>query len=982
MNGRTRKLGRSIRIGATILMFAVLCSDATAQLARLEKSDWQAQWIWRPGEQYGNAWIAFRKTFDLPGDPAEAMANIAVDSKYWLWVNGELVVREGGLKRGPTPTDTYYDTVELAPYLQSGSNTIAILVWYWGRSGFSHVDSGKGGLLFEANADGTLIKSDETWISRRHPAFGWTDAPVPNGRLPEYNVMYDGRRDMTGWMNPSFDAGSWEPAVVQANPPGGPWHRLFQRPIPQWRDSDLLPYLNQPDLPFDANGDTLAFDLPYNAHMTPYFRIEAPEGLTVDMRTDHYTTTSIDGVTKIYSVRTEYITEEGVQEFETPAWMSGEAVHYHFPAGVRVLDVKYRETSYDSEFEGWFTSSDDLLDRLWIKARRTVAVSMRDYFMETADRERKQATGDGSLAILSALYSFDERVQPLIRKFWSEFEAWRTNNGVFLSGVPGNWDIELSQQNLFAFGDLGLWNYYLHTGDIETVRSLYPAIKSYLLLWNMDSSGLVMRRETGWNWYDWGVNIDEPLIENAWYYLALRGAAKIAQLVGRNEDLPEWNRRMDSLKEAYNRVLWDGHRYHTEGQYGEPDDRGNALAVLADFPTPAMRGHLNRLLRSEYHASPYMENFVDAALFHLGDADAAIQRMKDRYCQMVESDYSTLWEFWDPRVASKSHQFGTGTLRTLSYYVGGIQPTEAGFRRMRIAPMIGSLDWVDAGVPTKEGIVSVRVETNRRPPQGVPALAMRVTIPEGSTAIVGVPLVSGVLSHIEVAGRIVWQDDRGVVVVDGVRPIDMTLTHVNFEVRAGTWEFLEYLKPAPAQFDGVKVYPVRDRKAVLRWQASDQLDDIEYVVQERLNEEFESIATLNGSGVSQEAQDYEHEIPEVTPGVHTYRVMAKSSDGCLVYSDVVRYEVPMERNLVASQIYPNPMNAMGHVVIGVEEAQRVRLEIVNAVGQRVAVLADQYMIPEEQYRFTLESARLPAGAYALFASGEKTQAARRFVVVH
>jgi hypothetical protein len=30
---------------------------------------------------------------------ATAMTKIAVDSKYWLWVNGQLVVREGGLKR-------------------------------------------------------------------------------------------------------------------------------------------------------------------------------------------------------------------------------------------------------------------------------------------------------------------------------------------------------------------------------------------------------------------------------------------------------------------------------------------------------------------------------------------------------------------------------------------------------------------------------------------------------------------------------------------------------------------------------------------------------------------------------------------------------------------------------------------------------------------------------------------------------------------
>ena len=89
--------------------------------------------------------MAFRKTFTLNGVPASALAHIAVDSKYWLWINGKLVVREGALKRGPTPNDTYFDEVNLAPYLLPGVNTVAVLVDYWGQGGFSSRDSGQGG---------------------------------------------------------------------------------------------------------------------------------------------------------------------------------------------------------------------------------------------------------------------------------------------------------------------------------------------------------------------------------------------------------------------------------------------------------------------------------------------------------------------------------------------------------------------------------------------------------------------------------------------------------------------------------------------------------------------------------------------------------------------------------------------------------------------------------------------------------------------
>ena len=97
-----------------------------------------------------NQWLCYRNEYKSGGNSDElATAHIACDSKYWLWVNGRLVVFEGGLKRGPTPTSTYCDTVDLTPYLRLGTNTIAVLVWYWGKHGFSQNDSGKPGLYFD-----------------------------------------------------------------------------------------------------------------------------------------------------------------------------------------------------------------------------------------------------------------------------------------------------------------------------------------------------------------------------------------------------------------------------------------------------------------------------------------------------------------------------------------------------------------------------------------------------------------------------------------------------------------------------------------------------------------------------------------------------------------------------------------------------------------------------------------------------------------
>ena len=51
--------------------------------------------------------MVFRKTFTLD-QAGSATAYISAVDKYVLWVNGEMAVLDGSLKRGPTPYDSYY----------------------------------------------------------------------------------------------------------------------------------------------------------------------------------------------------------------------------------------------------------------------------------------------------------------------------------------------------------------------------------------------------------------------------------------------------------------------------------------------------------------------------------------------------------------------------------------------------------------------------------------------------------------------------------------------------------------------------------------------------------------------------------------------------------------------------------------------------------------------------------------------------------
>src|SRR5690606_2424291 len=110
------------------------------------------------------------------------------------------------------------------------------------------------------------------------------------------------------------------------------------------------------------------------------------------------------------------------------------------------------------------------------------------------------------------------------------------------------WDKELPSQMLAAIGKYGFYRYYEYTNDRAFIEYVYPHVREYLDLWEMDSNNLVIHRNGGWDWYDWGDQIDIPLMDNAWYYMALDGAALMAEVAGFPNEAQAYRSKMELLK--------------------------------------------------------------------------------------------------------------------------------------------------------------------------------------------------------------------------------------------------------------------------------------------------------------------------------------------------------------------------------------------------------------------------------------------------
>jgi len=540
-----------------------------------------APWIWTAQDGPGDTWMSFRHDVILDTVPKEVPAIIAADSIYWLWIDGVAAVEAGGLKRGPTPTDSYADRIDLAKCLHPGRNRIAALVWYYGINGSSHIDSGKGGFLLDTPiAD---LRTSASWRVRVHPGFqarkivaGFRDV------LSESPIRFDARLDQSDWRE-AEPVKDWTAAVEKGVAPTVPWGKLFPRPISFFRIGAPQSYLNQDKLALPRQGPVvLVGTLPANLQFLPRLHVKAEAGREILIKTER----GHKGAT--------YITREGEQSFEVPAWSNGHSVSYTIPAGVQVLRVDYRETGIDTDFKGTFQCNDARLNTLWTKCGRSMYVNMHDNYMDCPDRERSQWPFDMTLTAASAYYIFDRRVDALFEKGLREFLGWQAPNGVLWGAVPcgrflGKYR-EFPGQNL-PFIAVGLLTHLEQTGNLALAAEILPPVRRYLCeCWKMDADGLPIprRTNTAWGpgtaaWMDWGSGtIDRTLLEVAWYAWAVNSLDRIRLTGGLPEDA-EVTLRQKAIATAFDRVFWDDsvQAYRTHGYKDAPDDRGNAVAVCA-----------------------------------------------------------------------------------------------------------------------------------------------------------------------------------------------------------------------------------------------------------------------------------------------------------------------------------------------------------------------------------------------------------------
>ena len=144
---------------------------------------------------------------------------------------------------------------------------------------------------------------------------------------------------------------------------------------------------------------------------------------------------------------------------------------------------------------------------------------------------------------------------------------------------------------------------------------------------------------------------------------------------------------------------------------------------------------------------------------------------------------------------------------------------------------------------------------------------------------------------------------------------------------------------------------------------------------------FRSIAHIDVDGTSQDLvvepgrnaggnrwTGYRYVMHSADPGRWTYRVRETTADGALHYSDRVTIDLaasPEHQHPLTyalDQNYPNPFNPTTTIGFALPKDGRVTMEVYNVIGQRVALLLDEYR-RQGYYTVTFDAHALGSGMY-------------------
>lgn len=155
----------------------------------------------------------------------------------------------------------------------------------------------------------------------------------------------------------------------------------------------------------------------------------------------------------------------------------------------------------------------------------------------------------------------------------------------------------------------------------------------------------------------------------------------------------------------------------------------------------------------------------------------------------------------------------------------------------------------------------------------------------------------------------------------------------------------------------------QNQQVTLNWSTATELNNNGFEIQRSTaNSEFITVGFERGNGTTTNQSEYTYMDKNISAGNYSYRLKQIDFNGVFEYSDAIEVEVFNLDSYVLNQNYPNPFNPSTKIAYVLKEKTNVKILIMNALGEEVAVLVNQ---TQEQgyHQLDFNASNLPSGIY-------------------
>jgi alpha-L-rhamnosidase len=737
----------------------------------LSPADWSgAKWIASPTTNAAAPRPLLRDVVKLTKKVKSARIYASAHGLYQLSINGQKV---GDAFLAPGWTDynkrIQSQTYDVTPLLQKGVNVIGVALgdgWYRGNVGMSWRGVYGNTLALVAKlqvayTDGSTenFVTDGNWRSADGP---FVQADLQDGE------KYDARLEQPGWGRVGFDASSWKPVTVASDD----LTKLVPQPDEPVRATEVLPARTRTE----PRPGAYVFDLGQNMVGVGRVKLTGKKGQAVRIRyaEELYRLGEKRGQLYTDNFRKAKVTDtftfghNGTATYQPTFTQHG--FRYIEISGVdtppATNDVQGVVFGSDLPDIGDLRLSNPMLDQLV----RNIRWGQRGNFLSIptdtpARDERLGWTGDISVFSPTACRYRDTRA--FLSKWLDDLRDAQKPDGNIPAIVPQpQWQFDetgVGWADAFITVPYAVWH---STGDTRIVRRNWEAMKRFYRFVHDSATkdgNLLEEGRNSWFSGDWlsleGGNykrLDEhKVIATAYFAENTRMMAEMAAALGETNQAAEWAALVPKIREAF--VV--AYR-HSDGSIYTGTQTAYAMTLGMDMiADPEQREQtaakfVEKLAADNYHlrtgflGTPWLL----PALTKIGRDDLAMRLLLNEdypsWGFEIRMGATTVWERWNTIRANG--EFGPADMNSFNHYaygavgdwmfqhLGGLQALEPGYKKARIAPLIGQGGLKDARCSQKTPYGLLASEWKLADDK----LTLAITVPPNTSAEVVIPAES------------------------------------------------------------------------------------------------------------------------------------------------------------------------------------------------------------------------------------------------